>query len=180
MSSSFAIESILYKLLNCWILNCASNIHVCNDSSKFQLDRLVNFDDQLRVEKTVYFIEKYETVHIVVNESHESINIRLLDVAFASNFFTNLICLSKFTAKNVHWNIEKRHLHTNEMIFCYIESIEKHWLLKNNLSFSDDRWYTSSKAIPTGIEKWTGTWLSHDNSMWWWSKSYYLRKGLYI
>ncbi len=137
MSSSFAIESISYKLLNCWILNCASDIHVCNDSSRFQLDRLVNFDDQLRVEKTIYSIERYETIHIVVNESHESINIRLLDVVFASSFFTNLSCLSKFTAKNVHWDIEKRHLHTNEMIFCYIESIEEHWMLKNNLSFSD-------------------------------------------
>jgi hypothetical protein len=35
MSSFFAIESIFYKLLNSWILNCASNIHVCNDSSRF-------------------------------------------------------------------------------------------------------------------------------------------------
>jgi hypothetical protein len=49
MSSSFAIDSISYKLLNCWTLNCALNIHVCINSSRFQLDHFVNFDDQLRV-----------------------------------------------------------------------------------------------------------------------------------
>jgi hypothetical protein len=137
MFSSFAIDSISYKLLNCWILNCASDIHVCNDSSRFQLDRFVNFDDQPRIEKIVYFIEKYDTIHDVVKRSHDSINIWLFDVAFASNFLTNLICFSKFTTKNVHWDIEKRYLHTNEMIFYYIELIEEHWVLKNNSSFSD-------------------------------------------
>jgi hypothetical protein len=137
ISSYFAIDSISYKLLNCWILNCALYIHVRNNSSRFQLDRLVNFDDQLRVEKIVYFIEKYDTVYIVIKKSHDSINIWLLDVVFASNFLINLICLSRFTTKNVHWDIEKRHLHINDVIFCYIEFVEKHWVLKNNLSSSD-------------------------------------------
>jgi hypothetical protein len=137
MSSSFAIDSILYKLLNCWILNDALNIHVCNDSSKFQFNRFVNFDDQLRVEKIVYSIERYDTVHIVVKKSHDSINIQLLDVVFASNFLMNFVSLNRFTIKNVHWDIEKRHLHTNDVMFCYIESVKKHWVLKNNFSSSD-------------------------------------------
>jgi hypothetical protein len=153
MSSSFAIESISYKLLNCWTLNCASNIHVCNDSSRFQLDRLVNFDDRLRIDKTVYSIERYETVHIVVNESHESVNIRLLDVVLASSFFTNLICLNKFTVKNVHWDIEKRHLHTNKVIFCYIELVEEHWVLKNNFSFLDQSKEFAAFAINSSKSK---------------------------
>jgi hypothetical protein len=153
MFSSFTIDSISYKLLNCWILNCASNIHVCNDSSRFQLDRFVNFDDQLRIEKIVYFIKRYDTVYIVVKKSHDSINIRLLDVVLASNFLINLVCLSKFTAKNVHWDIEKRHLYTTEMIFCYIESIEEHWMLKNNLSFSDQSKNFAAFAINSAKSK---------------------------
>jgi hypothetical protein len=56
---AFAIDSILYKLLNCWILDCATNLHVCNDSSRFQLNRFINLEDQLRVDKTIYSIEEY-------------------------------------------------------------------------------------------------------------------------
>ncbi len=137
MFSSFAIDSISYKLLNCWILDCASDIHVCNDSSRFQLDRNVNSENQLRIDKTIYSIEKYEIVHIVVKRSHDSINIRLLNVVLASNFLINLICLSRFIAKNVHWDIERRHLHINDVIFCYTEFVDEHWILKNNLSILD-------------------------------------------
>ncbi len=73
--SFFAIDSIFHKLLNYWILDCASNIHVCNDSSRFQLDRFVNFENQLRIEKTIYFIEKYETMNINIKNWNKSINI---------------------------------------------------------------------------------------------------------
>jgi hypothetical protein len=137
MFSAFAIDSILYKLLNCWILDCATNIHVCNDSSRFQIKRLINFEDRLRIDKTIYSIEKYEIVHIVVKKSHDSINIQLLNVVLASNFLINLICLNKFIVKNVYWDTERRHLYTNDITFCYTESIKRHWILKNNLSFSN-------------------------------------------
>ncbi len=137
MFSAFAIDFISYKLLNCWIFDCATNIHVCNDSSRFQIKRLISLEDRLRVGKTIYSIEKYEIVHIVVKKSHDSINIQLLNVVLASNFLINLICLSRFIVKNVHWNTERRHLHINEITFCYTESIEKHWVLKNNLSLSN-------------------------------------------
>jgi DNA replication protein DnaD len=45
MFLSFAINLISYKLLNCWIFDCALNIHVCNDSSRFQLDHFINFNN---------------------------------------------------------------------------------------------------------------------------------------
>jgi hypothetical protein len=137
MFSSFAIDSISYKLFNCWTLDCASNVHVCNDSSRFQFNRCVNSENQLRVDKTIYLIEKYEIVHIVVKKSHNWINIQLLNVVVASNFFINLMCFSRFIAKNVHWDTEKRHLHTNDVIFCYTELVDEHWILKNNFSILD-------------------------------------------
>jgi hypothetical protein len=145
--SFFVIDSISYKLLNCWTLNCASNIHVCNNSSRFQLDCFVNFDDQLRIEKIVCFIERYDTIHIVVKKSHNLINIWLLDVAFVSNFFINFVCFNKFTIKNVNWDIEKDYLYTNDVIFCYIEFVKKHWVLKNNFSFSNQSTKFAAFAI---------------------------------
>jgi hypothetical protein len=137
MFSAFAIEFISYKLLHCWILDCATNIHVCNNSSRFQINRLINLKNQLRVDKTIYSIERYEIVHIVVKRSLDSINIQLLNVVLASSFLINLVCFNIFIVNNVYWDTEKRHLHTNEITFCYTESIERHWVLKNNLSFSN-------------------------------------------
>jgi hypothetical protein len=42
------------------------------------------------------------------------------------------LCLSKLTAKGVHWNTEKENLHTNEVTFCYTEPVGGHWVLENN------------------------------------------------
>jgi hypothetical protein len=172
MFSAFAINSISYKLLNCWILDCATNIHVCKNSSRFQIKRLINLEDWLRVDKTIYSIERYKIVHIVVKKSHDSINIQLLNVVLASSFLINLICLSKFIVKNVHWNTERRHLQTNEITFDYTESIEEHWVLRNNLSFSNqsDEFATfatksiMSKSNRIAIDAEWHIMLSHVNS----------------
>jgi hypothetical protein len=52
--------------------------------------------------KVVYLIDTYETMNIIAKDSNESINIQLMNVALISEFFTNLVCLSKFLAKEVH------------------------------------------------------------------------------
>ncbi len=137
MFSTFAVVLISNRLLNCWTLNSEIDTHVWNDSARFQLNRLVNLRNRLRIDKTIYSIENYETIDIVVKKSSDSINIRLLNVVLISSFLINLVCLSKFIAKEIHWNIEKEHLHTNETTFCYTESMRERWNLKNNLSSSN-------------------------------------------
>jgi hypothetical protein len=134
VSSAFATGPISYKLLNCWILDCATDIHVCNDPSRFQMKRLASLEDRLRAGKTIYPIEGYGTVHIVAKGPHGPVNIQLLNVALAPGFLTNLVCLSRFTVKNVHWDTERRHLHTNGTTFCYTEPVGGHWVLENNPS----------------------------------------------
>jgi hypothetical protein len=54
------------------------------------------------IEKTIYFIEKYETMNIIVKSSNELVNIQLVNVALISEFFINLMCLKKFLAKKIH------------------------------------------------------------------------------
>jgi hypothetical protein len=86
------------------------------------------------IDKIVHDIESYETMNIIVKESNESINIRLLNVALVLEFFINLICLIKIMKKKIHWNIERKRLHRKRIIFCFVESIENHWVLEKNLS----------------------------------------------
>jgi hypothetical protein len=54
------------------------------------------------IEKTVYFIKRYETMNVIVKDLNELINIQLANVALISQFFTNLMCLRKFLAKEIH------------------------------------------------------------------------------
>jgi hypothetical protein len=133
-AEAFAKEQTLYKLINCWTLNSEIDIHVCNDSDRFQLNRMIDSNDQLIIEKIVYDIESYETMNIVVREFDDSINIQLLNVALMSEFFISLICLIKMMKKEIHWDIESQRLHRKEIIFCVVESVEDHWVLENNSS----------------------------------------------
>jgi hypothetical protein len=139
-AETFAKEQISYKLINCWTLDSETNIHVCNDSERFQLNRIADSANQLVVDKIVYEIENYETMNIVVKELNDSINIQLLNVALMFEFFINLICLIKMMKKRIHWNIEEKRLHRKEIIFCVVESVKNHWILENN--FSDQKFKT--------------------------------------
>jgi hypothetical protein len=133
-TETFAKRQVSYKLINCWTLNSDIDIHVCNDSDRFQLNRVIDSNDQLVINKIVYDIENYETMNIVVKKFDDSINIQLLNVALMFEFFISLICLIKMMKKKIHWNIENKKLHRKEVIFCFVESIEDHWILENNLS----------------------------------------------
>jgi hypothetical protein len=133
-AETFVEEKILYKLINCWTLNSEIDVHVCNDSDRFQLNRMIDFENQLIIDKIVYDIENYETINIVVKKFDDSINIQLLNVALMFEFFINLIRLIKMIKKKVHWNIEDKKLHRKKIIFCFVESVEDHWVLENNSS----------------------------------------------
>jgi hypothetical protein len=73
-AETFAREQVSYKLINCWTLNSDIDIHVCNNSDRFQLNRIIDFENQLMIDKIFYDIESYETMNIIVKKSKESIN----------------------------------------------------------------------------------------------------------
>jgi hypothetical protein len=73
-------EQISYKLINCWTLNSDIDIHVCNDSDRFQLNRIIDSENQLVVEKIVYDIESYvlplRPEYEYVTPSHRIVSLR--------------------------------------------------------------------------------------------------------
>jgi hypothetical protein len=167
-AEAFARRQISYKLINCWTLNSDIDIHVCNDSDRFQLNRVIDSNDQLIVDKIVYDIENYETMNIIVRELDDSINIQLLNVALMLEFFISLICLIKMMKKEMHWNIENQRLHRKEIIFCIVESVENHWVLENNSSNQTfETFETKSETLKSDLvitnKKWHEM-LSHSRS----------------
>jgi hypothetical protein len=117
-AETFAKEQVSYKLINCWTLNSEIDIHVCNDSDRFQLNRIIDSENQLMIDKIVHDIESYKTMNIIVRKSNESINIRLLNVALMLEFFISLICLIKIMKKEIHWDIENKKLHQKKLFFA--------------------------------------------------------------
>jgi hypothetical protein len=101
-SEAFAKRQVSYKLINCWTLNNEIDIHVCNNLNWFQLNRIINFENQLIIDKIFYVIKNYKTMNVIVKKSNELINIRLLNVALMLEFFINLICLTKIMKKEIH------------------------------------------------------------------------------
>ncbi len=150
-AETFAKRQIFYKLINCWTLNSEIDIHVCNDSDRFQLNRVIDSENQLIIDKIVYDIENYETMNIIVKESNESINIRLLNVALMLEFFINLICLIKIMKKEIHWDIESKRLHRKKIIFCFVESIKNHWILEKNFSDQFKTFEVKSKTSKSDL-----------------------------
>ncbi len=131
-SSVFAVETAPFELQNCWTLNCETDIHVCNDSHRFQQNRTAHPMNRLRAEKNIYSIENYDTMNIVTKESRDPVNIKLTNVALAPEFLTNLVCLSRLTSKGIHWDTEKSHLHTKNKTFCYTQPVGGHWVIERN------------------------------------------------
>jgi pyruvate/2-oxoglutarate dehydrogenase complex dihydrolipoamide acyltransferase (E2) component len=74
-AKTFAKKQVLYKLINFWTFDNETNIHVCNDSDQFQLNRVIDSANQLVIDKIVHEIESYKMMNIVVKEFDDSINI---------------------------------------------------------------------------------------------------------
>jgi hypothetical protein len=125
-AETFAKEQTSYKLLIYWTLNSDIDIHVCNDSNRFQLNRMINSANQFIIDKIVYDIKDYETINIVIKEFDDSINIQLLNVALMFKFFINLICLIKMMKKEIYWDIKEKRLNRKEIIFCVVESVKNY------------------------------------------------------
>jgi hypothetical protein len=96
------VECFFYKLKNCWTLDSGTDIHVCNDRTRFQFQRMATEEDVPIAGKTAYAIEAFGSVEITANALNRPMTIKLLNVALAPGFLTNLVCLRRFTDKGVH------------------------------------------------------------------------------
>jgi hypothetical protein len=59
-------------------------------------------EDVLIAGKITYAIKAFSSVEITVNALNGPVTIKLLNVALAPGFLTNLVCLRRFTDKGVH------------------------------------------------------------------------------
>lgn len=128
--AALAADSQPYKLKNCWTLDSGTDIHICNDRSRFKFEKSALKTDTLIAGKATYTIEAFGSVNITVNTPEGPSIVQLLNVALVPGFFTSLVCLRRFTEKGVHWDTQNERLHSNGEIFCYTKSVDDHWVLE--------------------------------------------------
>jgi hypothetical protein len=58
------------------------------------------------------------------------VTIKLVNVALAPGFLTNLVCLRRFSDKGVLWDTQNNRLHKDGKTFCYTQSVDDYWVLQ--------------------------------------------------
>ena len=95
-SSHSVIKRSSYDIVNSWILDSGSNIHVCNDFSRLKPTHTTTSEDYLVSGSTTYQIEAYNDVDIILTSpTGYKKKKTLYQVALIPSFFTNLVSYSK-------------------------------------------------------------------------------------
>ena len=132
-----ALKPTNYDIVNSWILDSGSNIHVCNDSTRFTPTRQATAEDYLISGSTTYPIQAYGTVDIIVTSpvgKKESITLR--EVALIPGFFTNLVSYSRAKTAKIYWDPIEDTLFTvnkdRKDHFCKLQPHNGHWIVEYN------------------------------------------------
>ena len=141
-SSSAAI----WTIQNSWLLDNRTNIHVCNSTmlSRFIKTRSSGPEDTLRAGNQILPIECYGTIDIFINTPIGCQMITLLNVAYVSDFMTNLVSINILTSKGVYFNSKEMHLYRDTGTMAYVENHGGFHLMENNTR-------TQVESAPAGI-----------------------------
>ncbi len=156
-SSYSVLKANDYDIANCWILSSGSNIHVCNDPSRFNTTQSTISKDYLISGSTTYPIQAYGTVDITVTSpTGKGESITLNQVALIPRFLTNLVSFSRAKAGNIYWDTAKDTLYTvnkgKQDHFCQLRPHNGLWIVKYNAPPSTSVILASSAATNTSSE----------------------------
>ena len=156
--SSYSVQKASdYDIVNCWILDSGSNIHVGNDPGRFKTTHSTTSADYLISGSTRYPIQAYGKVDITFT-SPAGIGkiITLNQVALVPGFFTNLVSFARAQAANIYWDTKQDTLFTKNKAtqshFCKLRRHNGHWIVEYNAPPSPSDILASSAATNTHSE----------------------------
>lgn len=138
---AFTVQTALavstYHLQGSWILDNGSDSHVCNSTmlSRFTKTCLSNSGDRLMAGNQALPIECYGTIQITISTPTGPQTMTLLDVAYVSDFITNIVAQDKLRAKRVYFDNWKMHLHREGNTIGHVTRHGGHYLLEDNINF---------------------------------------------
>jgi IS30 family transposase len=168
IKSSYSTIRERYPLQNSFILDSASNTHVCNDRS-----RLLDFTsaeecDELLVGDTATKIEGYGTVVLYAQPvtGDRPAELTLKDVAYAPGFHTNLVSFKRAKRGGIFWDTKLDILKTGGIPLCKLVDRFDQWVVEYNPVGTSSFATTKKSKTPLEIEASAETWhrrLGHLN-----------------
>ena len=120
------------SIINRWILDPGSNIHVCN-STRFNWTetRKASPQDFIFAGETKVAIQAWGEVILNVDSPQGLSQVQLTDVALVEGFFTNVVSLSRCRARGMHFDSGRDaiyHQHPKNVV-CSLKYDNGHWIV---------------------------------------------------
>jgi hypothetical protein len=125
-----------YPLVNSFILDCGSPIHICNDFSRFDQNTFQKPDrvDPVLTGDSCSYVEGYGEVQVNVNTPAGRQLFQLKNVAYIPGFHTNVISHRKLRQAGYRWddlNLRIQRANTSETAFS-VEEIHDQYVVEHN------------------------------------------------
>ncbi|KAI1001312.1 hypothetical protein K3495_g6889 [Podosphaera aphanis] len=104
--ATFIITDSQDILKNSWILDGGSDIHICNNSTKwqFQETKKPQKGEFIHAGNTTIPIESYGTVKVMVDTPNGKRHITLYNISLAHGFLTNIVSMQLLNTSGFNWN----------------------------------------------------------------------------
>ena len=161
-------------LLHSWILDPASDLHVCNNANEFIWKQPASDNDILIAGGTITPIEAWGECRIPLQTPHGTKQTTLKHVALIPSFFTSLVSLSRLRSSKVYFDsgrdcLYRRNEHEDSDVVAFLTVCGGHWLVQSRtepatvakpdqpfLALATKQRKTSYKPLPsrtlTGLE----------------------------
>jgi hypothetical protein len=104
-----------------WAFDTASDIHICNDLSKF--DEFEPYESTVYISDIITEIKGFGKVNILlINSGKSKIIFKLNNIAYIPEFHINLISVSKVKIAGIYYNTRTNCLEQlNGQLACYLK-----------------------------------------------------------
>ena len=111
IKESFTVNE--YSLRSFWILNHDLNIHIINDIMQYRFVKKRDCIDEFTIttERKLLTIVSYKSITVNVQTFIDINIIKLLNVAYISDFIINIVFENILKEKRLYFNIQHRYLH---------------------------------------------------------------------
>ena len=130
--ATFSVLATKSSVNSIVVLDCAADIHVCNEAMKhrYTKERDAGWDDRVLAGDHNIRIESYGSMNVDVDTSTGPKIITLQNVAYIPKFLTSIASMSRFEAKGVHFDTQIPHLHRKGETVFRIYKLGGHYTFK--------------------------------------------------
>ena len=154
--ATFKVLATKSSVQNIVVLDCAADIHVCNEAMKhrFTKERDAGWDDRVLAGDNNIKIQCFGSLELDVDTPTGPQTITLLNVAYIPTFLTSIASMSLFEAKGVHFDTQVPHLHRKGETVIQIYKLGGHYTFKqyNQQPEPVNKVFATAKKSRTAIE----------------------------